>query len=260
MCIPEIIRKMVKDGLLLLTPRAKEKYTTTLLHQSGRYLRIYYMTLPKLLSVIYRQLPKRYKKVMEWTTRQWRSLAAAANLERVQAHVKKAKREIEKFDNEKVNPFKVIASFPAIKARIDGNLPTDSNATTINELVGIYQLDNDDIYCFNKERQYAYFQSPFQAEQWANADVLFSDIDYTGCHHFPYLLNIACLNSYTTKYMACGRALLNRQDAISIGKALSILVYNVATQHHGYDVTKAHKEILIDFDDAEANAFVESFG
>ena len=60
--------------------------------------------------------------------------------------------------------------------------------------------------------------------------------------------------------MACGRALLNRHDAISIGKALSILVYNVATQHHGYDVTKAHKEILIDFDDAEANAFVESFG
>jgi len=185
---------------------------------------------------------------------------AAANLERVQAHVKKAKRDIEKFDNEKVNPFKVIASFPAIKARIDGNLTTDSNVAAINKLVGTYQLDNDDAYCFSKERQYAYFQSPFQAEQWANADVLFSDIDYTGCHHFPYLLNIACLNSYTSKYMACGRALLNRQDAISIGKALSVLVYNVTTQHHGYDVTKAHKEILIDFDDAEANAFVESFG
>ena len=35
---------------------------------------------------------------------------------------------------------------------------------------------------------------------------------------------------------------------------------NVTTQHQGYDVTKAHKEILIDFADAEANAFVESFG
>ena len=55
-------RNYQEDGLLLLTPRAKEKYTTTLLHQSGRYLRMYYMTLPKLLSVIYRKLPKRYKR------------------------------------------------------------------------------------------------------------------------------------------------------------------------------------------------------
>ena len=27
-----------------------------------------------------------------------------------------------------------------------------------------------------------------------------------------------------------------------------------------YDMTKAHKEILLDLDDAEANAFIESFG
>ena len=50
--------------------------------------------------------------------------------------------------------------------------------------------------------------------------------------------------------MICGGALLNRQGVISTGKVLSVLVYNIITQHHGYDVTKAQKEILIDSDDA----------
>jgi len=67
-------RNYQEDGLLLLTPQVREKYTTTLLHQSGRYFRMYCRTLLKLLSVIYRQLLKRYKKVMEWTTHQWKSL------------------------------------------------------------------------------------------------------------------------------------------------------------------------------------------
>ena len=95
-----------------------------------------------------------------------------------------------------------------------------------------------------------------------SSDVLFSEIDYTGYHHFlyMYLLNTAYLNSYTGKYMICGGALLNRQGVISTGKVLSVLVYNIITQYHGYDVTKAHKEILIDSDDAKANAFVKSFG
>ena len=41
---------------------------------------------------------------------------------------------------------------------------------------------------------------------------------------------------------------------------LSKLVKNVKSQHKNYDIKKAHKEILIDFDDAEANAFTENFG
>ena len=35
--------------------------------------------------------------------------------------------------------------------------------------------------------KYAWFQAPFQAHQWSEAEVLFVDIDQTGCHHFPYL-------------------------------------------------------------------------
>ena len=60
--------------------------------------------------------------------------------------------------------------------------------------------------------------------------------------------------------MACGRALLNRQDGYSIGKALSVLVNNVTKQHPLYDIHTDHREVLLDFDDAEANAFIDSFG
>ena len=44
---------------------------------------------------------------------------AAANLDRIRAVLNKAKKQMDKIDNEKVNPFKVIASFPALKERID---------------------------------------------------------------------------------------------------------------------------------------------
>ena len=60
--------------------------------------------------------------------------------------------------------------------------------------------------------------------------------------------------------MACGRALLNRQDGFSIGKALNVLVENVKKQRNDYDIVAAHKEILLDFDNAEANAFIDTFG
>ena len=58
--------------------------------------------------------------------------------------------------------------------------------------------------------------------------------------------------------MACGRAPLNQQDGTSIGKVLSVLVHNVSSRQNGYDITKPHKEILLDFDDAEANVFLQS--
>jgi len=92
---------------------------------------------------------------------------AAVNIGRIRSVVKKAKSAIDKTDNERVNPFKVITSFPAIKECIDGNSTNQCNTENINELVGTYQLDGDDTYCFD---QYALFQSPFQAEQWSTAE------------------------------------------------------------------------------------------
>ena len=82
-----------------------------------------------------------------------------------------------------------------------------------------------------KDSSYAFFQLPFQAYHWSTTEVLFVDIDHTGWHHFPYLFNVVCLNSITTSYMACGRALFNKQDGISIGKALNVLVQNVKEQN-----------------------------
>ena len=124
---------------------------------------------------------------------------AAANIDRVRAVVKKAKKEVDKLDNDRVNPFKIIASFPSIKSRIDSNSEClDMNQIgTINALVGNYQLDGDGAYSFGRDRQYAFFQPPFQAYEWANAEILFVDIDYTGCSHFKYLFNVVCLNSIT---------------------------------------------------------------
>ena len=115
---------------------------------------------------------------------------AAANIGRVRSVVRKAKSTVDKTDNERVNPFTFIDSFPFIKDRSDGNSTNQSNTENINKLVGKYQLDIDDAYSFGRDYQYAFFQSPFQAEQWSTVEVLFIDIDYTGCHHFPYLLNI----------------------------------------------------------------------
>ena len=121
---------------------------------------------------------------------------AAANLDRVRAVVKKAQKEVEKVNNEKVDPFKIICSFPSIKLSIDGGTRSLPLASTINTLVGKYQLDDDNAYMFGRDRQYAFFQAPFQAYEWSKAEVLFVDIDYTGCYHFKYLLNIVCLIGY----------------------------------------------------------------
>ena len=71
----------------------------------------------------------------------------------------------------------------------------------IDELIGTYALDADDAYSFTRDRHYAFFQSPFQAYHWSNAIALFVDIDYTGNHHFPYLLNIVCLNTISYRFL-----------------------------------------------------------
>ena len=62
------------------------------------------------------------KEVQKGTGMEYRRMQvsiAAANLHRVRTIVKRAKNEIDKVDNEKVNPFKIISSFLAIKEQID---------------------------------------------------------------------------------------------------------------------------------------------
>ena len=55
--------------------------------------------------------------------------------------------------------------------------------------------------------------------------------------------------------MACGRVLMNKQDGSSIGRALSELSQNVKDYVPNYNIKVAHKEILLDFDEAEVNGF-----
>ena len=92
------------------------------------------------------------------------------------------------------------------------------------------------------------------------AQILFVDIDHTGCHHFPYLSNVVCKNDVTQYYMTCGRVLINCQDGISMGKALPKLDSNVTSMYKDYNIGEKHEEILLDFDDAEANSFTQAFG
>ena len=172
--------------------------------------------------------PKELQKGVGMQYRPMETSLPTANIDRMRAIVKKARKEAEKIDNDKVNPFKIIASFPAIKARIDKQCTIlESKSKEIDELVGTYQFDGDCAYNFSRDRRYAFFQSPFQVSQWSKADALFVDVDYTGNHHFPYLFNVVCYNNITKCYMACGRALMNHQDGESIGKALSVFSSNI---------------------------------
>ena len=202
--------------------------------------------------------PKEIQKGAGMDYRPMQVSLAASHIGRIRAAVKKGRHDVDKVDHEKVNPFAIIASFPSIKERVDQSNTSDIQG--IDDMIGKYQLDGDDAYSFGRDRQFAWFQAPFQAYHWAKADVLFADIDYTGCHHFPYLLNVVCKNTVLQQYMACGRVLLNRQDRTSIGKALSKLECNIKTLYKEYNISRDHKEILLDFDEVESNAFVEAFG
>ena len=206
--------------------------------------------------------PKDLQKGIGMDYRPIEASLPTANIDRMRAVVKEARREVEKIDNEKVNPFKAIASFPAIKHRIDQQQGSvqDNTLTEVNRLIDTYQLDGDDTYNFTRDRRFTFFQAHFQAFHWSGAEALFVDVDYTGNHHFQYLLNIVCFNNITKRYIACGRALMNHQDGYSIGKALSVLSNHVKKFYPSYDIITAHKEILLDFDKAEANGFQSSFG
>ena len=67
-----------------------------------------------------------------------------------------------------------------------------------------------------------------------------------------------CLPKYCFDKVYC--MWQSSEDAISIGKVLSVLAGNVKKQYKNYNITTSHKEILVDFADAEANAFQASFG
>jgi len=107
---------------------------------------------------------------------------SASNIGRIRAAVQKGRRDVDKVDHERVNPFAIIVSFPAIKERVDQSNPSDIQG--INDMIGLYQLDGDNAYSFGRDRQFAWLQAPFQAHHWAKSKVLFVDIDYTGCHIF----------------------------------------------------------------------------
>jgi len=224
--------------------------------------------LPKVLSDISNAVsrntsisPKELQKGFGMDYRPMEVSLPTASLGRMRAIVKKARKEAEKIDCDRVNPFSIIASFPAMKCRIDRQCTLlENKSDEIDKLVGTYQLDGDDAYNFSRDKRCAFFQSPFQAHHWSKADALFADIDYTGNQHFPYLFNVVCFNSITKCYMACGRSLMNRQDGGSIGKALKVLSSNVKCFYPRYDLKVVHKEILLDFDEAEANGFKETFG
>ena len=70
-----------------------------------------------------------------------------------------------KVDNEKINPFKVIASFPCIKERVDQT--NGSEIAGIEHLIGTYRWR---LMTFSYSFGYTWltFQAPFQAHQWSN--------------------------------------------------------------------------------------------
>ena len=102
--------------------------------------------------------PKDVQKGVGMNYRPMEVSLAAANIERVKVAVKKA---IEKVDNEKVNPFKIIALFPSIKEYIDANSAGQLYSDAIDKSVGKYQLDSDNAYSSGCDRQFALLQSPF---------------------------------------------------------------------------------------------------
>ena len=67
--------------------------------------------------------------------------------------MKLAWKDVDKVDNEKVNPFKMVALFLSIKQNTDGDTGDFPLVTTINTLVGKYQLDGDNAYIFGRDRQ-----------------------------------------------------------------------------------------------------------
>jgi len=85
-----------------------------------------------------------------------------ASLGRMRTIIKRVRKDAEKIDCEKVNPFSIIASFPAMKSRINRQCTLlENKSNEIDILVGTYQLDTDDAYAFSRDKRYAFFSVPF---------------------------------------------------------------------------------------------------
>ena len=117
---------------------------------------------------------KNCKRELEWIIGPLKLLCQQQILTECMVLLKKARKEAEKVDSDRVNLFSIIASFPAMKSRIDRQCMLLENK--IDMLIGNYQLDCDDAYAFSRDKRYAFFQPPFQVHHWSKADALFAVI------------------------------------------------------------------------------------
>ena len=61
--------------------------------------------------------PKEIQKGLGMVYSPMEKSIAAANIDRLRAVVNKSKKDVYKVDNDKINPFKIVASFPSIKEK-----------------------------------------------------------------------------------------------------------------------------------------------
>jgi len=86
--------------------------------------------------------PKKLQKGVGMNYRPMETSLPTANLDRMKVIVKKARKDAEKVDSDRVNPFSIIASFTVMKNRVDKQFPLLKNKSNeIDLLIGTYQLD-----------------------------------------------------------------------------------------------------------------------
>jgi hypothetical protein len=102
--------------------------------------------------------------------------------------------------------------------------------------------------------------APFQQEQLSQATHMFVDVTYTGNTMFPYLLNMVTFNERILHYNAVARVLCNKQDGESYATSIKTVFDFVSKKYTKFENGKNLKEILVDFDDAQANGFRKAMG
>ena len=150
--------------------------------------------------------------------------------------------------------------FPSIRERVEREQDGESEISkTVNEMMGQYQMEGME-YSFKPGRKHAFFMAPYQCKLLAGAEELFVDITYTENEHFPYLLNFVAFNPNTMNYQAVGRVLCDRQDGVSYSASFDEVFGKVTHLYPAFRKGKSLKQILVDFDDAEYNGFVDVLG
>jgi len=125
---------------------------------------------PKVLSDISNAIsrnsqltPKQIQKGLGMNYNPMEVSVATGNIDRVRENVNKSKKDIYKVNNGKINPFKIIDSFPSIKERIDrNNLHHTLETAAVDKMIGKYQLDGDSAYCFTRDRRFTFFSLLFR--------------------------------------------------------------------------------------------------